>query len=360
MSRILVITTSYPSLDDDCAGHFVLAEVDRLLAEGHDVTVLAPRARRTEQRARVIDLPHLGAFGSPGALARLRGRPDRWVGAFLFVLTARLATRRLAPSDRTIAHFILPSFWPIAASNPGRVEAVIHGSDLRLLERLPAFVRKRVLRPRAGVERSFRCVSTELAERLAKWLPSQEAQAIRIAPSPIHIPVLPDKAALRRSLNVGTEKLVVVVSRLIPSKRVHVALRAATATSAKVVVCGSGPERAPLHREFPEVHFCGQVPRARALEWLAASDVVLSASIDEGAPTVVREARALGVPVVAMQAGDLTRWAENDPGITVVKRRPNRDQIPRQDQDLIRNLNQEQNLNQEEDLTQALLRILNP
>ena len=46
--------------------------------------------------------------------------------------------------------------------------------------------------------------------------------------------------------------------------------------------------------------------------WIRASDLVVSASREEGAPTVVREARALGTPVVTTAAGDLVKWAELD------------------------------------------------
>jgi teichuronic acid biosynthesis glycosyltransferase TuaC len=45
---------------------------------------------------------------------------------------------------------------------------------------------------------------------------------------------------------------------------------------------------------------------------------LLSTSAHEGAPSVVREARALGVPVVAVAAGDLAEWAKADPGIVVL------------------------------------------
>ncbi|HVY44240.1 MAG TPA: glycosyltransferase, partial [Minicystis sp.] len=53
--------------------------------------------------------------------------------------------------------------------------------------------------------------------------------------------------------------------------------------------------------------------------WVAAADVLLHASAVEGAPTVVREARALGVRVVACPAGDLAAWAAADPGITLAE-----------------------------------------
>ena len=69
---------------------------------------------------------------------------------------------------------------------------------------------------------------------------------------------------------------------------------------------------------FPEATFVGQLPRAVALEWLAAADVLVSASREEGAPTVVREARALDVPVVARASGDLELWSREDPELFVI------------------------------------------
>jgi len=39
----------------------------------------------------------------------------------------------------------------------------------------------------------------------------------------------------------------------------------------------------------------------------------------EAAPTVIREARALGVPVIACDAGDVAAWAADDAGIRVVE-----------------------------------------
>ena len=66
------------------------------------------------------------------------------------------------------------------------------------------------------------------------------------------------------------------------------------------------------------VVFTGNLPRREALAWIAAADVVVHPSAVEAAPTVVREARALGVPVVACDAGDVALWAASDPGITVV------------------------------------------
>ena len=72
-----------------------------------------------------------------------------------------------------------------------------------------------------------------------------------------------------------------------------------------------------LH-EYLREETAGRVPRDVALAWIAAADVLLSASRDEGAPSVVREARTLGTRVVAVAAGDLREWSRFDPGLTVI------------------------------------------
>jgi hypothetical protein len=51
---------------------------------------------------------------------------------------------------------------------------------------------------------------------------------------------------------------------------------------------------------------------------MRAADVIVSASEREGAPTVIREARALGTAVWTSAVGDVALWAALDPGIRVL------------------------------------------
>ena len=55
--------------------------------------------------------------------------------------------------------------------------------------------------------------------------------------------------------------------------------------------------------------------RPQALAWIAGADKLVHLSEAEGAPTVIREARALGVPVLATPVGDVPLWAASDAGI---------------------------------------------
>jgi glycosyltransferase involved in cell wall biosynthesis len=166
----------------------------------------------------------------------------------------------------------------------------------------------------------FRFVSERLREALCREADARLEEASRVELPPLDLSLAPSRSSARSMLGIArAERLAVIVSRLVADKRVDLALAAANGVGFdQVVVVGDGPERQRLQRAFPSATFLGKLPRAGALAWLSAADVLVSASPAEGAPTVIREARALGVPVVAVAAGDLRRWAALDPKIHVV------------------------------------------
>lgn len=327
MSELVVVTTSYPQHPGDAEGHFVGAEVRRLCARA-SVTVLAPGERAGSLWGeRIVGLPGGEAFGFPGALSKLRERPLRALAATRFVASA-IGWLRSAPSpERLIAHFLLPCGFPIATrglrGRSAQLELVVHGSDARLFAQLP-LGRERIARELLASEARLRFVSSELCALLLASLPPRLAEQLaaraRVEPSPIDVDQAPARVEARRLLGIAAQaKVAVVVARLVPGKRVDVALEACRRVRAlSSYVIGDGPERARLEQLFPEAHFMGQVERPRALAHIAAADVLVSASLHEGAPSVVREARALGTPVVCLAAGDLRHWAASDPGLNVV------------------------------------------
>jgi glycosyltransferase involved in cell wall biosynthesis len=259
------------------------------------------------------------AFGWPGALPRLRQRPWRAVGVGRFIVGARRALAERGPFDRVIAHWVVPCAWPVATSVTAPLEVVAHGSDVRLLLRAPSVVRQRLMGALLDHGAAFRFASRELHAAL---LEHDERLMTR---GRVELPALalddaPAREAARHELSVDPGlRLVVIASRLVREKRVDVALGALSLLPrARVVVLGDGPERRGLQRRFPSAELLGALPRPRALAWLAAADLVVSASREEGAPSVVREARALGVPVVTTRAGDLSEWALSDPDLFVL------------------------------------------
>ncbi|HMJ13705.1 MAG TPA: glycosyltransferase [Polyangiaceae bacterium] len=319
--RIIIVTTSYPSAEDDASGHFVETEARALAREGHEVIVLTPGAPgRSFERGVIVErLPHGGAFGAPGALYRISEKPQRLRGAWQFVRGAR-AFLRNEPCDRVVAHWILPSGWPIATASAAPLEVVAHGSDVRLLRLLPRPLRALILRNLLKRGARFRFVSSELRNLVADAGAAELYARAHVAPSPIDVSSAPDREHARAERRIDPrERLIVIVGRLVTSKRTATALSAVgLLPRARVVVVGSGPERAALEKRFPEAQFVGHLPRAQALGWIAAADLLVSASRHEGAPTVVREARALGIPVVSTSSSDLHEWARSDRDLFVV------------------------------------------
>lgn len=319
--RIAVLTTSYPLREGQAAGHFVAAEVQRLCAE-HEVLVIAPGAQSEEIRGspHVVRVAGRGAFGPPGVLARLRQHPLRSWGAIEFCMRARWILERTGPFDRVIAHWLLPCAWPIASRTSGALEAVAHGSDVRLLAALPVWLRRYLTRIWLERGLSVRCTSPELQEQLLACTSEALRPRLRVEAMALELPCRPDRAGARRQLGIDEcRRVVLLVARLVPEKRVAQALAAvAYLPGVRVVVVGGGPLLQELSTRFSGVHFTGELPRPQALTWIAAADVVVSASRREGAPTALREARALGVPVVACAAGDLPQRAAEDPGLWLI------------------------------------------
>jgi glycosyltransferase involved in cell wall biosynthesis len=138
---------------------------------------------------------------------------------------------------------------------------------------------------------------------------------------------------LRAELGVPADHVLVVsVANLRAQKGYPTLLQAArTLVDAGLPVTflalGSGPLEAELlaeHRRLglaDRFRFLGQ--RADALQFIAASDVLVLASDYECMPVVVMEAFALGTPVVATAVGELPAVIRDDvDGLLVPPRRP--------------------------------------
>lgn len=322
--HVAILTTSYPREHGDASGHFVQTEATALAERGHRVTVFtAGPARVHAGNPHVVWLPDGDASGWPGLVPRLREHPFRAAGLAAWMFRARRELGRRGPFARVIAHWLIPSGIPIALTAPlsgAALEIVLHGSDARLLACLPPRFSGAMIRALAGRGASFRCVSQQQAAWLQEAAPGVSFR-VRVKPAPIDVRSAPTRAQARARLCLASGcHLVLVVGRVVPGKRIRDALEAAAlVANTEVAVIGDGPELDALRAAFPGVRWLGRLPRDHTLAWIAAADVLLSASRDEGAPTAIREARLLGVPVVARACGDLESWAASDPGLSVIR-----------------------------------------
>jgi glycosyltransferase involved in cell wall biosynthesis len=93
-----------------------------------------------------------------------------------------------------------------------------------------------------------------------------------------------------------------LVTELVPHKRVEVALEAARRVGVPIQVVGAGPAYAALREAYPEVSFLGRVDDEQLAALYAAARAVVITSIEEFGITAV-EAQAAGRPVLAARSG---------------------------------------------------------
>ncbi len=330
-----MVTTSFPRQADDPAGHFVEADAQALSDGGHEVHVVCAGGswRHPPERRGGLTIHWAGGgrlFRWPGALTRLRQGPWRALELLSFAAGVRRRLGQLDRVNRVVAHWMVPSAWPLLLAFPAPITVVAHGADVRLLCALPGRLRHAIVDSLIGRGTRFRFVARALQDQLLAALDPDQAAALatnsRVEPCPIVVPPregagAAPSGALRWAPPVRRTGLAAVVGRLVPDKRVDLAIRtvAQLATAPHLLVIGDGPERGALQqlarRLGVAATFLGQQPRGACLQAIAAADVLLHCSSVEAAPTVIREARAYGVPVVATVAGDVRHWAAADPNI---------------------------------------------
>jgi len=112
-----------------------------------------------------------------------------------------------------------------------------------------------------------------------------------------------DAAFLARPLEVSRSDYHVVLSALVPYKRVEIAVQAARETGIRLLVIGSGPSEAALRRQAaPNVEFLGFVSTEVLIQHLQRARSLILPGIEDFGISCL-EAMACGTPVVAHRAG---------------------------------------------------------
>jgi hypothetical protein len=318
--QIGLLTTSFPRHAGDYAGSFVGDRARRLLDEGHTVEVLAAGdgPEVLDGRLTVRRIPAGALFYGEGAPEALERGGLAWLAALRFLAALGGAARsRAAAWDAVESHWLVPSALAASAAAPRHPRrAFAHSGDVALLERIP--FGRAIARRLAGDGTDLRFVSTDLQARFARLAGGATVGAVEAlaVPPSLFAPRAGPDVALRRRLGLDAPT-VLAVGRLVPIKG-HAALlhacargraRSAARRKPEVVILGDGPERARLAclattLEVP-LRLVGAVPRVEVAAWLRAADLFAHPSIrlpngrTEGAPIAAREARAVGIPVVA-------------------------------------------------------------
>jgi len=317
--RVLHLSWSYPSELFHSEGTFFRNMIEPLRREGVEVTVATP-------------LPYVPKLAG-GLLPRLRRpatMPRRYDYNGVRVLTPRYLrlphsfTKGLLP--RTLAravssavdekpdlvHAHSPYPYGTAALYLQRqwgipVVLTLHGGDANSVPYRSEGDRRRFVRAVLGVDHVL-AVSNELVG-CVRDLAGREAQFWPIGVDLERFGKRPEaKLMLRRQLDLPLDqKLLLFVGVLETVKGVDLipALMERLPAGIQSIVVGDGALR-HLVRRHPRCLWIPAVPNSRLVEYMSAADVMLLPSRREGTPTVLVEAGAARLPVVASAAGGIS------------------------------------------------------
>lgn len=301
--------------------HSLHAVTRALRADGHRVLIAAPRYPGYED-----DDPDVVRFPSI--------RPPQERDFPLGLPYSPAAWRRIEDADPDIVHSHSPFLMGAAGARLARRRRIplvfTHHTLYDEYVHYAPFVSRRVSAPavRAYV-RAFanRCEAVVVPTRMVESRLREQGVAARIECIPTaaldidagtHLD--PDDARATFGIPPG-RPVIVTASRLAREKSVDLVLEAFALVRGThrsvLMVIGGGPEEDALRiraRELGDagdVVFTGLLPHARALDCMAAADLFLYASQTETQGLVVVEAMALGLPVVAVDAGGIPDAVRN-------------------------------------------------
>ncbi len=335
--RIVILTSSYPRFPGDGTAPFIQSIAEHLFKVGHQVEVVAPYDADLQDDKSSIIKAHRFRYVWPARWhimghakslkADVRLRPAAYLLSPLFLLGAFFKLMRVTRGQKTqLIHvnWVLPN-GPIAAlvSTIRGIPFVVslHGSDMYVAQSNPVFgaVSRWVFQKASAVT----ACSVELL---------QAAQALS-APPNIHLltwgadPEIfcpkPENRPMARSYGLnGRETKIITLGRLVPKKGFEVLIRAFALIAqhhpnTRLIIGGEGPIRASLEAltqtlTIPDqVIFPGRIPWDQAVDFLSFGDIFVLPSIQDkhgnmdGLPTVLFEAMACGLPVVASDLGGM-------------------------------------------------------
>ncbi|MBI3396678.1 MAG: glycosyltransferase [Spirochaetia bacterium] len=139
----------------------------------------------------------------------------------------------------------------------------------------------------------FLCNSAFVAQRISKYY----GRSAAVVPPPC----VTDghKVPVRKK----DDGYYIVLSALVPYKRIDLAIDAFRQSGRELVVVGRGPEEVKLRRMGgPGIHFTGELPRQEAIEMLKSARGLVFPGVEDFGIVPV-EAQSLGVPVIAYGRG---------------------------------------------------------
>ena len=325
--RILALTTSYPSDEDDPSGIFIAKLLRAINNRGYPIKVVAPSNGNFYGRGSLdgIDVVRFGYF-RPRSLEKLTrgagGIPENMARSFL----ARL---QLLPMMLAFLYVALREAGDAEVIYANWLGAGIIGALVNLFTGRPLIVSFRGDDGYLARDRLFWRVLTKWVSRRSSVIAPVSGEILRIMldlglpAEKCHLPRFGVDTEMfhpaRNPRNSGDEVRLLFVGSLIMRKGLHDLLEALADPALdriRLIVVGDGPlasRFAALCNRFDlrnRTVWKGTVSPLEVARLMRSSDLLCLPSYMEGRPNVVNEAMASALPVIATRIGGIPDMVE--------------------------------------------------
>lgn len=303
--RVVFLTHNYPRRPGDLYGAALSILARALLRRGISVRVVTPSDESGEVEVDGVPVNRMRAGRSirnmisrGDSIAAALRSPIGWLALAGLRRSMRAAVRReiTAGADLVHAHGWIPAGLAAPVGTP--LVLTVNGTDASLLKE------SRIARSLARPLFQRAAVVTTVSREVGTWVQSGAGRFVDSA----HIHPMPtDTRAYPWTRGGGGA---VVISRLIASKRVELAIETAAVLAScghdfPLTIVGDGPERPALEQRAASlgvsalVRFVGAMSPSEARVYLERADVMLFTARGDGTALSAIEALVSGVPVVA-------------------------------------------------------------
>jgi teichuronic acid biosynthesis glycosyltransferase TuaC len=331
--KVTLLVSSYPTEENPVGGIFHKSQAEALARHGLQVQVVAPvpwvppgMAMLSQKWNSYASTPEEYASGGvrvsrPRYLHWPNGDYWGWSHKEMARSSKPLVDRR---TDLIHAHFAYPcglAALGLAQSTAVPVVLTLHGSDVNTNPYANRWSRSRFEAAVTGAS-CVLAVSEALAEKtlaLSGRKPLVLPVGIDLRPYSHRL----DKPSARRLLGLPLDKrMVLFVGNLIRSKGIEELVAALAELQSERILgylIGDGPLRAVV-QQSGIARCLGRLPNPQVAPYLAAADLFVLPSYSEGMPTVLVEAAAAGVPILATEVGGIPELLAEERGFLVPPR----------------------------------------
>ena len=307
--RVIFLTHNYPRRPGDPSGAALGTLARALIRRGISVRVVTPSDQPGPAEVDGVPVHRVRVGRSTGrtisdndSIAAALRSPLGWLALARLRRSLRAAARHeiTAGADLIHAHGWMPAGLAAPPGTP--LVLTIDGTDAPLLKE------SRIARSLARPLFQRAAVVTTVSRELGTWV---QTGAGRFVDTP-HIHPMPVDTRSHPWTRGGGGA--VVISRLIPSKRVGLAIETAAVLAScghdlPLTIVGEGPERPALEQQAARlgvsalIRFAGAMSLPEARTYLERADVMLFTARADGTALSAIEALVSGVPVVACWDG---------------------------------------------------------